>query len=259
MKSLICASAGIVLAIALASPASAGAYYVSSGNGINYLGNGPGVANVQTGNDSPGNNNQAMLWFEREVTLSSALSVDEDPRGWAGTGQWRSPNPSGSPDPTGSVAMNGGRLAAGVTVESYYLMWNPFDAGRVVTIPATQPGGATTVLTITFSKRIVGIIATKSRLDSTDATFQYPGTTFTTNAYRGINDPSSVQSDAVLLDSTRTVLTIHRWNTADNYDDSIRILVNPEPSTLVLFGAAAAGLFAVSRRRARRRSMRTAR
>jgi len=156
---------------------------------------------------------------------------------------------------TGLVSTNTqlGSFAFGGEVTSYYLRFDP----------SGQAGGAQTVTnaSITFDKRIIGVFVTGTSQANSDAAFAPTGLTygdFVGGNQRGMELNGAGTSDRFTISANGLTLNIVFSQAGGQNVDSLRVLINPEPGTLALFGLGLLGLGSLVGRRRRRKSIRTA-
>jgi hypothetical protein len=152
----------------------------------------------------------------QNLTLAAALNVDAN-----GAGTY---NSAGS--------LNGGAIAPGTTVNSYYLYSDPV-------------GGSNQVYEgfVRFDEQILGVIVLRAGLNGSDLLLGNPLTTYADNEARGLE--LSTNSDRFSISLSEFELRyVFRTSTAT---DDIRIITVPAPATLALAGMG--GLAAMRRRR----------
>ncbi len=169
----------------------------------------------------------AFLWREQDFSLlGSNVTLDH----------------MGAGPVTSGADLVGGTRYAGTFVESYYFLHDPLD-----------PNGAPEEFSITFAKEIVGVMVTAASLEGSDS--EFATTEFGTSGNRGFDLGNAVNAFPVSDDRhTLTLVSNGGFDTSQ-----VRVLLNPEPSTLALLGLGGLGLGFVAERRRRRRKQKTAR
>lgn len=166
------------------------------------------------------NNTNAWLFAERQgLTLASALSVDA-----SGAGIYNAPG-----------TLNGGTIASGTTVDSYYLYSDPV-------------GGTSEVYEgfVRFDQPILGVIVLRAGLNGSDLLLGNPATIYADNNARGLE--LSTNADRFTITVSEFELR-YVFRTSGATDD-IRIITAPTPGVLSLAGIS--GLVALRRRRSTR-------
>ncbi|MBL8760073.1 MAG: hypothetical protein JNL50_02105 [Phycisphaerae bacterium] len=134
-------------------------------------------------------------WFEREVTLSSDLTLGHVESGFVNDV---------------SQVVNG-IVEAGTKVQSYMVRMDPEGAG-----PALLSG------TVVFDRPIIGVII-GSRLVDTDAALGRPGVAYNQNSYRGMElDSSTPEADSFEISADR--MKIDFTMDVGEWTDDIRIV-----------------------------------
>jgi hypothetical protein len=220
----------ISAALLLSAPAFAG--IVSTGAGVT-------VVTAPTGTLSEANatyesNTSFFVWDEGTQVLGGSVTTD-----WSGTGAVSSTSQLG--------AFSVG--AAGHEVTSYYMRFDKVgSAAGSVTINAASNA------VITFDHTIIGVMTADATLAATDGTFAPAGLTYGDTVgspnFRGFDINGAGTSDRFSISADGRTLTIVFSQLNNQGVDALRILINPEPGTLALFGLGVLGLAgAVSRRR----------
>ncbi len=170
-------------------------------------------------------------------------------------------------DGTNAIVYNGAALTGTLsttTAYNWYLVHieQASDSGTNVLTSAT--GG---VLSITFDRAIQGVFWRAPALNGTEFTgvnscnIQRPGSTYSFGVGgRNFNTQVSPFGDYFEISNSRLTFTVMR-STTDSVGDifeQIRIVTNPEPGSLALFGLGAFGFASVARRRRRLRNSRAA-
>jgi hypothetical protein len=145
-----------------------------------------------------------------------------------------------------SADLTPGIIPSGTMIDSYYLMSDTPNTGRV-------PSIVTFAGTITFDAPVLGVIVTAPRLQQTDVALGANGTSYLpSHEFRGFDGPtfsglSLAVADLLVLSANRRTITFDFKS--ESYSDQIRIItaVVPEPSTLLL--AASVVLIVSTRRR----------
>lgn len=136
-------------------------------------------------------------WFEREVTLTSDLTLGHVDRGFVNDV---------------SQVVNG-VVTAGTKVQSYMVRLDPNGAG-----PALLSG------VVVFDKPIFGVII-GNRLIDTDAALGRPGVAYNQNSYRGMElDSSTPEADSFEISADR--MAIDFTMEVGEWTDDIRIVTS---------------------------------
>lgn len=157
-------------------------------------------------------------WFERQVTLTSPLSLGHVNPGFVDN----------------ETQLVGGTVTSDTTVQSYMVRLDPVAQG-----PITLTGF------VVFDTPILGVLI-GSQLGPTDALLGRPGITYNANSFRGLELNGVPGEDAFQISADRLridfVVNVGEWT------DDIRILTAvPSPSAAAILGLG--GLMAARRRR----------
>lgn len=216
-------------AFVLATPAFAG--IVSTGTGISVVAAPTGTLNE--GNATYESDTQFFAWEEGKQTLGSSVTSD-----WSGTGLLSS-----------TAQLGSFVTAAGSEVTSYYLR---FD--KIGNVAGTVTINTANSAVITFDRNIIGVMTLDATQAANDATFAPAGLTYGDSVgspnFRGFDINGAGTSDRFSISADGHTLTIVFSQLNNAGIDGLRILINPEPGTLALFGLGLLGLGGlVSRRR----------
>jgi hypothetical protein len=140
-----------------------------------------------------------------------------------------------------------GTIGAGTLVDSYYMYSDPIDSNSIM-----FDGSAT------FNTNILGVIVLNNTLNGSDPILGAPGTLYPTGlSARGME--LTPGEDSVTISADLRTLTFH--GSTDTSQDTVRIITAaspvsgvPEPSSLALFGIAAASLAGYSRWKRRKQA-----
>lgn len=185
-----------------------------------------GNADGDLDEDEQTSNGNAFIWLEAAIgSTGSAQTVTHVNTGTV----------------SASSQYSGGTMQANQDSASYYFLYDRVS------------GTSSESITITFNVEIFGVIATDTDLVNSDAEWENP--TFgtwtgpTTNGRQFDVDGTGYD---FTISNDRHTLTIN-IGAAGGDTEHLRILLNPEPSTLALFALGGVGMVGMVRRRKRRR------
>jgi hypothetical protein len=178
-------------------------------------------------------------WRERLIAGPGAQNLDHIGAGTVSNGGVFGPNRPSPGTVTPQVA------------ESYVIHFDQAGTGNATISNAT----------ITFDRPIIGVWhsstgvnAASPGLNGTDAQWGPTGLTYGTLASRPYELGNGATSDRYSISTNLLTLTILNTYISGTGVDHLRVLVNPEPSTLALMGLGLAGLSGIVLRRRRRAS-----
>lgn len=159
-------------------------------------------------------------WFERQLTLSSSLSVDHVNSGLVNN----------------ALQLVPGSISAGTAVQTYMFRLDPTSGGENLVSGFVR-----------FDTPIIGLILTRSALNATDATLGRPGVSYNQGTNRGMDfDSGQTAPDTFEISADR--LQLNFTMIAGQFSDDIRVVTQiPSPSAAALLGLG--GLMAARRRR----------
>ena len=166
-------------------------------------------------------------WFEQTIVNPGTQSFDH--RG------------------AGTVNSNGSANAGSATpglAESYIVHFDHAGGG------SASISGAS----ITFDEAIIGVWQTTGGLSGSDAQWTPAGLTYGALFARRYELGTGGNSDRYSISADLRTITILNTFTVGNGVDQLRILVNPEPSTIALMGLGVLGLASIVRRRRRKQT-----
>ena len=166
-------------------------------------------------------------WFEQTIVNPGTQTLDH--RG------------AGTVNSTGSA--NAGGATPGLA-ESYIVHFDQAGGG------SASISGAS----ITFEEAIIGVWHTTGGLSGSDGQWTPTGLTYGALTARRYELGTSSNGDRYSISTDLRTITILNTYTVGNGVDELRILVNPEPSTIALMGIRVLGLASIVRRRRRRRA-----
>ena len=204
-----CVHASFAIAFALTLVSSTDAAIVSSGGDV-VVAEPPSSILLEEWTSST----EIRVWFERETTLASDLTLDHVDPGFVD--DW--------------AEVVAGAVPAGTTVLSHMLRFDPVGEEQHYFVDGFA----------TFDWPILGVIASKGNLDGTDDLLGRPGVAYNKNDCRGLEldgDGLSVDWFEISADRLRLDLNI---NVAE-WTDDIRVITAPEPATF-MFVLLAAGV-----------------
>jgi len=220
------------LALCVGGPATAQAGISSTSGAVSVISHPTGTLNGNTLESDTA----IYVWFERTIVSPGSQSLDHVGAGTVANGGAFGSN---LPSP-GTVTRD--------VMDSYVVH---FDQDNSV-----GSGGVSLNGTIRFDRPIIGVWFSSSGLSGSDTTWAPSGLTYGTFTARPFELGSTPVTDRFNISSDLRTLTILNVYINGNGTDQLRVLVNPEPSSLALMGLGLAGIGGLVLRRRRRRAAR---